>query len=313
MLKKTISKLFSALITLLGITFLTFSLVYLAPGDPVTAMYLSSGVMPKPEIVEETRIAMGLHLPLHQQYANWLGGLLQADLGQSYSLNRPVVEVIAPRLEKTMYLTLFSLLLTIILSFPLGVLAAVYRNKWVDYILRGYCFIGISSPGFLVGTIFLYVFALKYSLFPVISTGNGLSTLVLPSCTLALAMSSKYIRQIRSIVVGELEKDYVLGAKARGISFFTILSREVLPNSLPPIVTLLGLSFGSLLSGVAVVEVIFSYPGLGSLAVSAISSYDYPLIQSYVLLTSLVYMTVNLLVDISFPFLDPRTRKGGVS
>ncbi len=312
MYRKFAFKLAQSLFTLLGITLLTFSLVYLAPGDPVTTMYLSSGVMPKAEIVEETRISMGLHLPFHEQYGNWLGNLLQGDLGQSYSLNRPVWEVIAPRLEKTFQLALCSLLLTMAISFPLGVISAVYRNKWVDYVVRGYCFMGISSPSFLVGTVLLYVFALRFSLFPVVSSGEGITSLILPSCTLAFAMSSKYIRQIRSIVVGELEKSYVLGAKSRGIPFFTILLREVLPNIFPPILTLLGLSFGSLLSGVAVVEVIFSYPGLGSLVVSAISSYDYPLIQSYVLLTSTVYLGVNLLVDLSYPLFDPRLRQEGV-
>lgn len=309
MLKKITIKLLHALITLIGITFLTFSLVHFAPGDPVSTMYLSSGVMPNEEIVEETRIAMGLHLPMHQQYLQWLGKVFQGDLGMSYSLDRPVTEAIGPRFYKSLQLTLSALAMTLLISFPLGVIAAVYQNKLPDYVVRFYSFCGISSPGFLVGTVLLYVFALRYAMFPVISIGDDFRSLFLPSCTLAFAMSCKYIRQIRSIVLGELAKEYVLGAKARGIPFLAILWRDVLPNTLPPIITLLGLSFGSLLSGVAVVEVIFSFPGIGSLAVNAISSYDYPLIQSYVLITSLIYMSVNLAVDLCYPLLDPRTRK----
>lgn len=309
MIQKLFLKIAQGLFSLWGITFLTFSLIHLAPGDPVTTMYLSSGFLPKDEIIQETRESMGLHLPFHEQYFNWLGQVLQGDLGQSYSLNRPVAEAIAPRFQKSLYLTLSSLGLTLLISFPLGILAGVYRNRPVDYLLRGYCFLGVSCPGFLVGTIMLYVFALRFSLFPVVSAGIGIKPLILPSITLAFAMSSKYIRQIRSIVIGELSKEYVLGAKARGIPFFHIMIRDVFPNILPPIVTLLALSFGSLLSGVAVVEVIFTYPGIGSMAVNAISSYDYPLIQAYVLITSVVYMLLNFIVDLCYPLLDPRMRK----
>lgn len=308
MIKKIGIRLLHILVTVFGVTFLTFSLVYFAPGDPVTTMFLASGAMPDNDIIEETRIAMGMHLPLHTQYLDWLGKLLQGDLGMSYSLNRPVVEAIVPRFQKSFYLTMSSLGLTLLISFPFGVYAAVKRDKIPDYLVRTYSFVGVSSPSFLVGTVLLYVFALRFSIFPVVSVGDGFLPLVLPSCTLALSMSSKYIRQIRTIVLGELAKEYVLGATARGVPFMKILVKEVLPNTLPPLVTLLGMSFGSLLSGVAVVEVIFSYPGVGSLAVSAIQSYDYPLIQSYVLITSLVYMTVNLAVDLCYPLLDPRTR-----
>lgn len=305
-----ISRLLQMLSTLFGITLLTFSLIHFAPGDPVQTMYLSSGVMPDPEIVAETRENMGLNLPLHEQYFNWLGQLLQGDLGNSYSLNRPVTEALSSRFERSSVLACTSLTLTLLISFPLGILAAVYKNKIPDFIVRFITFFGVSAPGFLIGTLLLYHIALKQALFPVVSSGDGWEPLVLPSLTLAISMSSKYIRQIRSIVLGELEKDYVLGAKARGIPFLRVLCRDVLPNSLPPLITLLALSFGSLLSGVAVVEVIFSYPGVGSLSIAAIQAYDYPLIQAYVLIISLIYMSVNLLVDISYPFLDPRMKKG---
>lgn len=307
--KEITSRLFQIFFTLFGITAITFGLVYLAPGDPVRTMYISSGQLPSEEIIEQTREAMGLNEPLLVQYYQWVAKLLQGDLGTSYSSGRNVADIIAPRLEKSFYLAMSSLGLTLIISFPLGILAAVYKNKFPDYLVSFYTFVGISTPNFFVGTVLLYVVALKFSLLPVISSGDGIRPLILPSVTLAFAMSSKYIRQIRSIVLTELEKDYVMGAKSRGIPFPTIIFRDVLPNTLPPLITLLAISFGSLLSGVAVVEVIFTYPGIGSLAVDAISSYDYPLIQAYVLLISIFYITSNILVDISYPFLDPRMRK----
>ena len=155
----------------------------------------------------------------------------------------------------------------------------------------------------------LYIIALKFKLLPVISTGDGIEKMILPVLTLAFAMSAKYTRQVRTAILEELNQDYVIGARARGIKESTILWRHVFPNALLPLITLLGLSLGSLLGGTAVVEVIFSYPGLGSLAVSAIKSYDYPLIQAYVMWIALIYMVINLLVDISYGYLDPRIRE----
>lgn len=298
------------IISLFGITLITFSLIHLAPGDPVTTMYLSSGTLPREEVVEQTREAMGLNEPLHVQYFVWLKNVLQGDLGKSYSLDRPVVDAISSRVTKSFNLAVSALLLTILISFPLGILAAIKKNTIIDYAVRFYTFIGVSTPGFLIGTLLLYFVALKYKLLPVISTGHGVADLILPSVTLAISMSAKYIRQIRTIFLTELDKQYVAGAKSRGIKFFDILVKDVLPNTLTPLVTLLALSFGSLLSGVAAIEVIFSYPGIGSLAVESISSYDYPLIQAYVLIVSLFYMLVNFLVDVSYPFLDPTIVKG---
>lgn len=304
-----LNRLFQILITLIGISIITFGLVYLAPGDPVRTMYLSSGSMPSEEVIERTREAMGLNNPFYVQYFNWLKDILQGNFGDSYSLKRPVIDAISGRLTRSFNLTASSLMLTLCISFPLGILSAIHKNKLLDYVVRFYTFIGISIPGFLLGTILLVIIAVKWSLLPVVSNGTGIESLILPSITLAFPMSSKYIRQIRSIVSDELEKDYVLGAKARGIKFSNIILKDVLPNILPPLITLIAISFGSLLSGVAVVEVIFSYPGIGSLAVDAITAYDYPLIQGYVLITSVVYMSVNLIVDISYPFLDPRISK----
>ncbi len=311
MKKKTIyNRIIQIIITLLGISILTYALIYLAPGDPIRTMYISSGSIPSDEVIEETRELLGLNKPFLEQYFNWIVNVLKGDLGYSYSLSAPVSSLIIPRIINSFYLTITSLLFMMVISVPLGIISAVKKDKFIDYAIRSYTFLGISSPNFFVGTLLLYFFALKLNLLPVVPFNINFESLILPSLTLAIAMSAKYIRQLRTIVLDELSKEYVQGAKARGFKMKHIIFRDVSINILPPMITLLALSFGSLLSGVAVVEVIFSYPGIGSLAVNAITSYDYNLIQAYVLIISVIYMTANLLVDIAYPYLDPRLKNG---
>ncbi len=195
------------------------------------------------------------------------------------------------------------------LSIPFGMLAAVNKNKWIDNVIRGFTFLGVSVPNFWVGLLLISFFCVKLQWLQVISTDITFKNMILPAVTLAFAMSAKYTRQVRTAVLEELSQDYVIGARARGVKEWKILWLNVFPNSLLPLITMLGLSVGSLLGGTAVVEVIFSYPGLGSLAVSAITAYDYPLIQGYVLWIALIYMVINLVVDISYNFVDPRMRE----
>lgn len=309
--KELLRRLLQIVIVLFGISFLTFLLTYIAPGDPVRAMYAASGSIPSDEILEQTREALGLNEPFLVQYFNWLTGCLQGDFGTSYAYSKPVLQLLSARLWPTLKLALVSLILMLIIAVPLGILSAVHQGGIADYIVRGLSFLGASLPNFWVGMVLLYVFGVKLNLLPVVSTGQGFEKLILPAVTLAIAMAAKYTRQVRTAFLEELNQDYVVGARCRGISESVILWRHVLPNSLLPLVTMLGLSMGSLLGGTAVVEVIFSYPGLGSLAVSAISSMDYPLIQGYVLWIALIYMVINLLVDLSYHFLDPRIRERG--
>nr|WP_314461227.1 nickel ABC transporter permease [uncultured Clostridium sp.] len=306
--KKTAGRIVQIIIVLFGISFLTFCLIYLAPGDPVKAMYAANGSVPSEEVLKTMREKMGLNDPVLMQYFNWLTGCLHGDFGTSYSLNKPVVTVLLQRLWPTLKLTLFSLILMLAVSVPFGLLSAVKQNKAADYIIRVLSLIGISLPGFWLGIMLIYIVALKLKLLPVISTDTGFKKMILPAATLAFSMAAKYTRQVRAAVLEELHKDYVVGARTRGIKEHTVLWAHVFPNALLPLVTLLGLSFGSLLGGTAVVEVIFSYPGLGSLAVSAVAARDYPLIQGYVLWTSLIYMVINLAIDISYGILDPRTK-----
>ena len=306
---RLVSRLIQMCVVLIGISFLTFLLTYLAPGDPATAMYDSLGVTPSPEMLERARASMGLDKPFLQQYVDWLGGIFHGDFGTSYSNGKPVAELLSVRLLPTLKLAFSALILMLLVAVPLGMLSAVYKNTWVDYLVRGVTFLGVSIPNFWVGLILLYVVALKFSLLPVISTGDGFEKIILPAITLAFAMAGKYTRQVRNAVLEELNKDYVTGARARGMSEQEILWKQVFPNALLPLITLLGLSLGNLLGGTAVVEVIFTYPGLGNLAVQAITAYDYSLIQGYVLWVALIYMVINLLVDMSYTFVDPRIRR----
>lgn len=304
-----LKRFFQMIIVLFGISFLTFGLMYIAPGDPVRVMYAASGTIPSEEILNETREALGLNEPFLTQYVNWLTDCLHGDFGTSYSYSRPVSELILARLWPTLKLALTSLVLMLLVSVPLGILSAIHRGGIVDYLVRGLTFLGVSLPNFWVGLMLLYFFAVRLGVLPVVSAGQGFSKIILPAVTLAFAMTGKYTRQVRTAVLEELNQDYVTGAQCRGIRERVILWRHVLPNSILPLVTMLGLSMGSLLGGTAVVEVIFSYPGLGSLAVDAITSMDYSLIQGYVLWIALIYMVLNLLVDISYGLMDPRIKE----
>ena len=296
------------LIVLIGISFLTFLLTYISPGDPVRNMYISMGMVPDEEAIAETRAKMGLDDPFFTQYFRWLGNCLRGDFGTSFSWNKPVVSLLATRIWPTLKLTLCSLVLMLVIAVPLGMLSAVHKNRFIDFFVRVITFFGVSLPNFWVGLLLILWFCVKLKLLPVVSSGGDFKSLILPSVTLAVAMSAKYTRQVRTAVLEELSSDYVIGARARGVKESKILWGNVFPNSLLPLITMLGLSIGSLLGGTSVVEVIFSYPGMGKLAVDAITTLDYNLVQGFVLWVAIIYMVVNLLVDLSYNYIDPRMR-----
>lgn len=308
-MKKIGKRILQILIVLVGVSFLSFLLIYISPGDPVTTMFASTGTMPSEQVINETREELGLNRLFLEQYGTWLTNCLHGNFGNSFSMHQPVANLLLSRLMPTIKLSLLSLVLMLAVSVPFGVLSAVYREKPIDFLVRGVSFFGVSMPNFWVGLLLLYVVALKLRLVPTVSTEGGFKQLILPAVTLAFAISAKYIRQVRTAVLEELNQDYVTGARARGLSERTILWRHVFPNALLPLVTMLGLSLGSLLGGTAVVEVIFGYQGLGNLAVTAITAMDYPLVQGFVLWIALIYMVINLIVDISYEFLDPRIRE----
>lgn len=301
-------RLLQMLVVLIGISFLTFLLTYLAPGDPVRTMYAATGVIPSEEVMNEVREQMGLNDPFFVQYGRWLTNCLHGDFGNSYAYGKPVVSLLLARLWPTLKLALFSMILMLIVSIPLGMLSAVCKNGPIDYLVRCVTFFGVSLPNFWVGLMLMLVFCVRVNWLPVISSAGDFKSMILPSVTLAIAMSAKYTRQVRTAVLEELNQDYVVGATARGIRRWKILWTNVFPNSLLPLITMLGLSIGSLLGGTSVVEVVFSYPGMGNLAVSAITAYDYPLIQGYVLWVAVIYMIINLIVDLSYIYIDPRMR-----
>jgi len=264
------------------------------------------------EMIDNARAELGLDKPFVVQYFTWLGNLLRGDMGTSYVSNKPVFSTFVSKLPATLLLTAVSILLTVLISIPLGIWSAVKQNTATDYVIRTASFIGNSLPNFFVSLLLMYFFAIRLGWFPVISGGVSLQSVALPALTLAIAMSAKYLRQVRATVLDELEKDYVLGARARGVKFSTTLIKSVMKASLVTIITLLTLSIGSLLGGTAIVESIFMWDGVGKLAVDAINMRDYPIIQAYVMWMAIIYVVVNLITDLSYHFLDPRIRLGGI-
>ena len=296
---------------LFAITFLSYGMMRIAGSDVVTQKMENTGTVVSDEVLNAAREQLGLDKPFLTQYAVWLGKLLRGDMGNSYVSGKPVFATFISKLPATLLLTAVSIFMTIIISVPLGVLAAVKQNRVTDYVIRFFSFIGNSLPNFFVSLILMYVLAIRLRWFPVIAKDVSLKSVAMPAITLAIAMSAKYLRQVRATVLDELSKDYVAGARARGIRFSVTLWRSVMKASLVTIITLLMLSVGNLLGGTAIVESIFMWDGVGKMAVDAISMRDYPIIQAYVMWMAIIYVAVNLLTDLSYRFLDPRIRLGG--
>ena len=301
--------LWEMIITLIGVSFLTFCLTYIAPGDPATMILEASDSIVSQETVEQTREELGLNKPFIMQYGNWLWGIAHGDMGISYSAKKPVFDKLSEGFWGTVSLASVTTAFVIVISIPLGILSAINRNNIIDFLIRIYSFIGVSMPSFWVGLILLYFLGLKLGLFPIASAQISAKGIVLPALTLAIAMSAKFTRQVRTVILEELNQDYVIGARARGISESKILLKHILPNAFLPLITLLGMSIGWLLGGVAVIEMVFSWPGLGKMAVQAITMRDYPLIEGFVLWIATAYTLINFLVDLSYGYLDPKLKK----
>lgn len=297
---------------LLVITFLSYGMMRIAGSDVVEQKMENTSGTVSQEMIDNARAELGLDKPFVVQYFTWLGNLLRGDMGTSYVSNKPVFSTFVSKLPATLLLTAVSILLTVLISIPLGIWSAVKQNTATDYVIRTASFIGNSLPNFFVSLLLMYFFAIRLGWFPVISGGVSLQSVALPALTLAIAMSAKYLRQVRATVLDELSKDYVLGARARGVKFSTTLIKSVMKASLVTIITLLTLSIGSLLGGTAIVEAIFMWDGVGKLAVDAINMRDYPIIQAYVMWMAIIYVVVNLITDLSYHFLDPRIRLGGI-
>ena len=309
-MNKYIGKRFLQLIpVLLGITFLSFAMMRAAGSDAIIELYGDKGAVAQ-EIIDAKRAELGLDQPFLTQYGAWLRGLLTGDMGVSYVSGKDVFGTFVSKLPATLLLTALSIGATVIISIPLGIWAAVKHDKFTDYVLRFSSFIGNSLPNFFVALLLMQLFSIKWKLLPVISGGTTVQGAILPTLTLAIAMSAKYMRQVRAAVLEELNKDYVLGAAARGVRGRVILWKSVLKSAMLTILTLLALSIGSLLGGTAIIESIFMWDGVGKLAVDAITMRDYPLIQAYVVWMAIIYVMVNLVTDILYHVLDPRIRLG---
>lgn len=311
-MKKYVAKrLLQLLPILLVITFLSFGMMRLAGSDAVLQKMENTGMVVSQEVLEKARAELGLNKPFLTQYFVWLGNLLRGDMGTSYISGKEVFPAFVSKLPATLLLAGVSLLLTVVISVPLGILAAVKQNRFTDYLIRVASFLGNSMPNFFVALLLMYFLAIRLKWFPVIANGVTIQNVALPAFTLAIAMSAKYLRQVRAAVLDELSKDYVIGAQARGIKFSVTLWKSVLRSCLVTILTLLTLSAGSLLGGTAIVESIFMWDGVGKLAVDAINMRDYPMIQAYVMWMAVIYVCVNLITDLSYRMLDPRIRLGG--
>ena len=309
--KYIIKRLLHLIPILIGITFLSFAMMRLAGGDAVTYMYENAGTAVSQEVIDAAKAEYGLDKPFLVQYANWFGGMLRGDMGESYVSHKDVFETFVSKLPATLLLTLSSILLTVAIAIPLGILSAIKHNKWVDYLIRFFSFIGNSMPNFFAALVLMYIFSIRLRWLPVITTENKAMSLILPTLTLTLSMASKYTRQVRAAVLEELNKDYVAGARARGVRGKVIIWKSVMKSSMLTIITLLALSIGSLLGGSTIVENIFMWDGVGKMAVDAINMRDYPIIQAYVAWMAIIYVVVNLITDIIYHYLDPRVRLGG--
>jgi peptide/nickel transport system permease protein len=306
----TLQRFLQLIPILFGITFLSFLLMYLAGSDAVTEMYTNRGVEVAQEIINERKAELGLDLPFFQQYLNWLWNMLHGNMGISYVTGEEVLSAFLRKLPATLMLTALSVLLTAVISLPCGILAAVRHDKPTDLFLRFLSFMGNAMPNFFVAMLLMEFLGIQLVILPVISGGVDFESALMPTMTLSIAMSAKYLRQVRSAVLEELNKDYVQGARARGISERVILWKNVMKASMLTIMTLLALSIGSLLGGTAIIESIFMWDGVGKMAVDAINMRDYPVIQAYVMWMALIYVGVNLVADLLYHHLDPRIRLG---
>lgn len=292
---------------LLGITFLAFLLIYLSPSDPVSVRMSAGGISVNPEIMESMRRSMGLDRPLLVQYGDWLWNILHGNMGKSYITDADVLDQILKALPYTLKMAGASLLLTLCISIPVGILTAAMQNSRFDYVVRVIAFVGNALPNFIIALCLMFIFSYRLGWIPVLATTKPIG-LILPALTLALVMSSRYIRQIRAAMLDELSKGYVVGLRSRGLSETTILYKNALKNIMVTVITLTGISLGSLLGGTVIVETVFTWPGLGSLIMEGISQRDYPVVQAVIVWMASAFMVVNLLTDISYTVFNPKIK-----
>lgn len=288
-----------------GILTLVFSLIHLIPGDPALQI---AGEGARPEDVANIRKSLGLDDPLWTQYVHYIGKVFRGDLGTSFQTNEAVSKQIASRYPATIQLAIAAMIVAILVAFPLGIISAIYRNSWIDNLARFFALIGVSMPSFWFGPLLIIAFAIKRQWFPVSGREEGFKSLVLPAVTMGLALAAILTRMIRVSLAEELGQLYVTTAIAKGATRGKAIFRHALKNALIPVITVLALQFGSLLTGAIITEQIFSWPGLGRLLLDSISKRDYPQVQASILVIALTYILVNFVSDLLYGVVDPRIK-----
>jgi peptide/nickel transport system permease protein len=289
----------------LGILTLIFSLIHLIPGDPA-AQIAGEGASAKD--IAAVRTSLGLDQPLWKQYVTYVTGLAKGDLGTSFRTRESVAREIGERYPATMQLAFGAMVVALLVAFPLGIISAIYRNSWIDNVARFFALIGVSMPSFWFGPLLIIAFAINRQWFPVSGREEGLKSLVLPSITMGMALAAILTRMIRVSLAEELNQLYVTTAIAKGVSRGKAIFRHALKNALIPVITILALQFGSLLTGAIITEQIFSWPGLGRLLLQSIGTRDYPQVQACILVIAVTYIFVNFLSDLLYGVVDPRIK-----
>jgi len=288
-----------------GILTLVFSLIHLIPGDPARQI---AGENARLEDIQAVRKALGLDQPLWSQYVTYVSHVVRGDLGRSFQTNEPVSKQIRERYPATIQLAFGSMFVALLVAFPLGIISAIYRNSWIDNVARFFALIGVSMPSFWFGPLLIIAFAINHQWFPVSGRDEGIRSLVLPSLTMGLALAAILTRMIRVSLAEELTQLYVTTAIAKGATRAKAIFRHALKNALIPVITVLALQFGSLLTGAIITEQIFSWPGLGRLLIQSISQRDYPQVQASILVIALTYIFVNFISDLLYGVVDPRIK-----
>ncbi len=325
MSKYIIRRLLNLIPVLIGVSLIVFMMVHISPGDPVRVML---GEDASPEEVERLREVYGLDQPLHIQYGRWAGNVLQGDFGTSIRRGRPVSELITGRLGATMELALVSLIFATLIAIPLGIVAAIKQNSWIDFFSMVVALLGVSMPPFWIGLMLLIYIALHVGFFPIFGRGasmieafqylfsegsfamfyESIRYLILPAISLGTAGAAVLTRLTRSSMLDVLGEDYVRTARSKGVKERTVVFKHAFRNALLPVVTIWGLQLGFLLGGAVITETVFAWPGVGRLIVDAINQRDFPIVQAGTLMLAVIFSVVNLLVDLSYAYLDPRIR-----
>ncbi|NPC93175.1 ABC transporter permease [Bacillus sp. WMMC1349] len=306
-MKHITKRLFELVLFLFLLSFISFIFMKAAPGDPVKQMLRVDDIAVTNDQIERFKEEIGFNKPVYLQYLDWLKQFFQFDFGHSYTTHKPVIDELSRTFPETLLLSMTSLIVMLLISVPIGTLSALYQDRWIDHIGRIFALIGASIPSFWLGLIFIDLFSVRLNWLPSMGSGT-VWHLILPSLTLGIAMSGVYVRFVRSSLIESLGQDFIRSARARGISEFKIFWFHAFRHSLIPVITIFGVSLGSLLGGTVIIEVLFAYPGIGKLVVDAIIQRDYPIIQGYILLMGVTVVIINLLIDLSYQFLNPEIR-----